>query len=131
MRLTIAMVVISCFVCSAWGSNACTDPAKCKEAFKALNGKKHWSACYGRCADWDSRFYGLQITDSTWKPGNLADPWKREIEAHPYKSEDNVPGCYGYESGKYAGFFYFGTGGTDADKMKKPSAGKRFRPQCV
>ena len=56
------------------------------------------------------------------------------IKAHPYKSADNLPGCYGYEKGKFAGRYYFGTGGTDADKMKKPwknrKAGKRFRPKC-
>ena len=58
----------------------------------------------------------------------------RGMSAYPYKSAENVPGCYGYSFGRFAGHFYFGTGGTDADKMKKPkknrSAGTRFRPKC-
>ena len=33
-------------------------------------------------------------------------------------------GCYSYESGKYQGRAYFGTGGTDADMAAEPSSPK-------
>ena len=41
-----------------------------------------------------------------------------------------LKGCYGYLSGKYAGHYFFGTGGSEAE-MSTYSTGETFRPNCV
>ena len=45
-------------------------------------------------------------------------------------SSGYLKGCYGYLSGKYAGHYFFGTGGSEAE-MSTYLTGETFRPKCV
>ena len=45
-------------------------------------------------------------------------------------SSGYLKGCYGYLSGKYAGHYFFGIGGSEAE-MSTYLRGETFRPNCV
>ena len=58
--------------------------------------------------------------------------WTAGYGEYEFASNSSVysKGCYGYLSGKYAGHYFFGTGGSEAE-MSTYLTGETFRPKCV
>ena len=77
-----------------------TQQENCHEAFKKMAG--NWTAGYVN-AGYDYDFAS--------------------------ESEEYKKGCYGYNSGQFAGHYFFGIGGTESEKSSELTEG-RFRPSC-
>jgi len=63
--------------------------------------------------------------------GDWQSGYKKNGETYIYaSSNDNYEnGCYGYTSGKFAGHYFFGTKGNDAEK-RTPLVGEKIRTEC-
>ena len=63
--------------------------------------------------------------------GDWQSGYDRNGEVYEYAGKDDAyeSGCYGYTSGKYAGHYFFGNKGTDAEK-KTPLSGEKIRTEC-
>ena len=47
---------------------------------------------------------------------------------HPFVGDWGVKGLYAYHSGKYKGIAYFGTGGSERDRLTMPHESEKYRP---
>ena len=47
---------------------------------------------------------------------------------HPFVGNWGVKGLYAYRSGKYKGIGYFGTGGSERDRLTIPHESEKYRP---
>ena len=47
---------------------------------------------------------------------------------HPFVGDWGVKGLYAYRSGKYKGIAYFGTGGSERDRLTMPHESEKYRP---
>ena len=63
--------------------------------------------------------------------GDWQSGYEKNGESYNYASSDDAyeNGCYGYTSGKYAGHYFFGDKGTDAEK-RTPLSGEKIRTEC-
>jgi len=63
--------------------------------------------------------------------GDWQSGYDRNGVVYEYAGKDDAyeSGCYGYTSGKYAGHYFFGNKGTDAEK-KTPLSGEKIRTEC-
>ena len=49
-------------------------------------------------------------------------------EGHPFVGNWGTKGLYAYSSGQYSGIAYFGTGGSERDRLTMPHESDRYRP---
>ena len=47
---------------------------------------------------------------------------------HPFVGDWATKGLYAYKSGKYSGIAYFGTGGSEIDRLAIPHESEKYRP---
>ena len=47
---------------------------------------------------------------------------------HPFVGDWGTKGLYAYRSGQYNGMAYFGTGGSERDRLTMPHESEKYRP---
>lgn len=121
--------------CNPGGDHCCSPNTWCgkTDAYCNCNGCKDYSPvaqASRSCTDQDS----CRITFLNLPNPNGGD-WRSGYEKNgrnlSYASSDDAyeNGCYGYTSGKFAGHYFFGTKGNDAEK-KTPLFGEKIRTEC-